>query len=208
MSQLTLHWSPLSPFVRKVMCCVHELGLESRVRCIRTKVASQVPNLALIADNPLIRIPTLVLENGQALFDSVVICEYLDSLGADASLYPAGGEARWQALRWQALGDGLCDTLIAWRHERDRQPEQQIQALLDGARLKVDSTLDQLEQEVARLEAAPFGIGHVAVGCALGYLGVRFADLAWQAGRPMLTRWQAQFEARPSSQQSKPPAQV
>lgn len=208
MNQMTLHWSPLSPFVRKVMCCVHELRLEGRVQCIRTRVASQVPNLALIPDNPLIRIPTLVLENGQALFDSVVICEYLDSLGSHASLYPAKSEARWQALRWQALGDGLCDTLIAWRHERDRQPAQQIPALIDGARLKVDSTLDRLEQEVAQLEAAPFGIGHVAVGCALGYLGVRFADLAWQARRPMLARWQAEFEARPSAQLTKPPQQA
>ncbi len=208
MTELVLHWSPLSPFVRKVMCCVHELGLESRVRCMRTKVASQVPNLELTADNPLIRIPTLVLGSGQALFDSVVICEYLNSLSAGASLYPGQGDERWQALRWQALGDGLCDTLIAWRHERDRSPDQQIPALLQGARLKVDSTLDRLEVEVAELEAATFGIGHIAIGCALGYLGVRFNDLDWRGQRPMLTHWQSEFEARSSSQLTKPPSQV
>ena len=208
MSGLTLHWSPLSPFVRKVMCCVHELGLQNQIRCVRTKVASQVPNLALIPDNPLIRIPTLVLENGQALFDSVVICEYLDSLGSDVSLYPARGDARWQALRWQAMGDGLCDTLIAWRHERDRVPGQQIAALLEGARLKVESTLDRLDAEVAQLAAAPFGIGHIAVGCALGYLGVRFSDLQWRTGRPQLASWQAEFEARSASRLTQPPAQA
>jgi len=208
MTQWVLHWSPLSPFVRKVMCCVHELGLENRVLCVRTKVSSQLPNLDLIADNPLIRIPTLVLPNGQALFDSVVICEYLNSLSADVSLYPAQGEKRWQALRWQALGDGLCDTLIAWRHERDRGPDQQNPALLQAARLKVDSTLDRLEREVAELEAATYGIGHVAIGCALGYLGVRFNDLEWRTNRPMLAVWHTEFEARSSSQLTRPPSQA
>lgn len=208
MTEWVLHWSPLSPFVRKVMCCVHELGLESQVRCIRTKVSSQVPNLDLIADNPLIRIPTLVLPGGQALFDSVVICEYLNSQSADLSLYPVQGDERWRALRWQALGDGLCDTLIAWRHERDRASGQQIPALLQGARLKVDSTLDRLEAEVPELEAAAFSIGHVAIGCALGYLGVRFSDLEWRGKRPMLAVWHAAFEARSSSQLTKPTAQV
>lgn len=204
MSEWVLHWSPLSPFVRKVMCCVHELGLVDQVRCIRTKVSSQAPNEALIADNPLIRIPTLVLPSGQALFDSVVICEYLDSQSAAAELYPAHGDARWQALRWQALGDGLCDTLIAWRHERDRTPEQQIAALLHGARVKVDATLDRLEREVGELEAAAFGIGHIALGCALGYLGVRFQDLEWRAGRPLLAQWQVGFEARACAQMTRP----
>jgi glutathione S-transferase len=208
MTGLVLHWSPLSPFVRKVMCCVHELGLDSQVQCIRTKVSSQAPNPDLIPDNPLIRIPTLVLQNGQALFDSVVICEYLDSLSAGVSLYPAQGDRRWQALRWQALGDGLCDTLIAWRHERDRKSEQQIPALLQGASLKVDSTLDRLELEVAELEAVPFGIGHIAIGCALGYLGVRFSDLQWRSGRPELARWYEQFETRPSARVSAPPSQI
>jgi len=208
MTGLILHWSPLSPFVRKVMCCVHELGLESRVQCIRTKVSSQAPNLDLIPENPLIRIPTLVLESGQALFDSVVICEYLDSLSTGASMYPVQGDERWQALRWQALGDGLCDTLIAWRHERDRGPEHHITALLQSARLKVDATLDRLEAEAAELEAVPYGIGHIAIGCALGYLGVRFSDLEWRAKRPMLTQWHASFEARPSAQLTSPPSQV
>jgi glutathione S-transferase len=208
MSELVLHWSPLSPFVRKVMCCVHELGLANQVRCIRTKVASQVPNLQLIADNPLIRIPTLVLPGGQALFDSVVICEYLDSLSGATRLYPFDGPPRWQALRWQALGDGLCDTLIAWRHERDRAPGQQIAALVQGARLKVDATLDCLEREAGELDGAAFGIGHIAIGCALGYLGVRFNELQWRAARPVLAAWYSAFESRPSSQLTQPPLPV
>ncbi|PVZ10513.1 MULTISPECIES: glutathione S-transferase family protein [unclassified Pseudomonas] len=205
MTDMTLHWSPLSPFVRKVMCCLHERGLASRVQCIRTKVSSQAPNLGLIGDNPLIRIPTLVLGDGQALFDSVVICEYLDSLDGPPTLYPSSGAARWQALRWQALGDGLCDTLIGWRHERDRPSDQQNPALLNAAQVKVDATLDRLEAEVGDLNRAEFGIGHIAVGCALGYLGVRFTAMPWRDGRPGLSQWHAAFEGRPSALITRPP---
>jgi len=199
MADLILHWSPLSPFVRKVMCLVHELGLAPRVSCVRTKVARQEPNLELVALNPLIRIPTLELSDGTALFDSVVICEYLDSLAVGTSLYPAAGPPRWQALRWQALGDGLCDTLILWRHERDRPPEQRQEGMLQASALKVEASLTLLEREVEALDSAAYGIGHVAIGCALGYLAVRFSDLCWQAGRPRLTQWHAAFEARPAS---------
>lgn len=203
MSEMVLHWSPLSPFVRKVMCVAHEVGLVDRIRCIRTKVSSQAPNLDLIADNPLIKIPTLVLAEGRSLFDSVVICEYLDSHG-EGGLYPQSGEARWVALRWQALGDGLCDTLIALRHERDRIREHQLQSLLDGLQLKVNATFDQLEREVAALMQASFGIGHIAIGCALGYMAVRFADLDWRSSRPALARWHAEFEQRDAARLTRP----
>lgn len=206
MSDLVLHWSPLSPFVRKVMCLVHELGLTPRVSCVRTRVARQEPNLALMALNPLIRIPTLELADGTALYDSVVICEYLDSLVTDATLYPAAGPARWQALRWQALGDGLCDTLILWRHERDRPPEQRQEGMLRASALKVEASLALLERELEALDGAAFGIGHIAIGCALGYLAVRFADLSWQADWPGLAQWHAAFESRPASHATAPPS--
>lgn len=205
MAEMMLHWSPLSPFVRKVMCVAHESGLVSRINCVRTKVASQKPNLDLLPDNPLIKIPTLVLADGRTLFDSVVICEYLDSLAGAGRLYPLGGDARWQALRWQAFGDGLCDTLIAWRHERDRAVEHQSGALLGALQLKVQASLDQLAQEVIELQRSRFGIGHIAIGCALGYLGVRFADMSWQASRPDLAAWHAAFEQRPAALATRPP---
>lgn len=204
MSEMILHWSPLSPFVRKVMYVAHELHLADRIQCIRTKVSSQAPNPDLIADNPLIKIPTLVLAEGGSLFDSVVICEYLDSLGEMSDLYPERGKARWAALRWQALGDGLCDVLIAWRHERDRVREHQLQSLLESLQLKVNATLDQLERETAALTQASFGIGHIAIGCALGYTAVRFADLDWQNSRPALARWQLEFEQRDASRLTRP----
>lgn len=204
MAGMRLHWSPLSPFVRKVMCVVHEHGLTDQVTCVRTKVARNLPNQALLAINPLIRIPTLELGDGRVLFDSVVITEYLDSLGSAARLYPMEADARWQALRWQALGDGLCDSLILWRHERERPNEQQQADFLHASALKVQATLALLEQESPALHAASFGIGHIAIGCALGYLAVRFSDLAWQHQHPQLLRWQQAFEARPSARASAP----
>ena len=116
---MKLHWSPKSPYVRKVMVCAHELGVVQDLTLVRSVAAMLKPNAALMADNPLSKIPTLVLDDGTVLFDSAVICEYLDAQ-AHGSLIPAGGAARWQALRWHAFGDGLLDALILWRNERDR----------------------------------------------------------------------------------------
>ncbi|UTL83338.1 glutathione S-transferase family protein [Pseudomonas putida] len=202
---MTLHWSPLSPFVRKVMCVIHEHQLQDEVRCVRTKVSRHTPNDSLTTINPLLRIPTLELSDGVALFDSVVICEYLDTLGHGPRLYPYPSDARWQALRWQALGDGLCDTLILWRHERDRPDSQQQQDFLKASALKLSSTLQMLEKEVEQLDAARYGIGHIAIGCALGYLAVRFDDLVWRDKYLLLAHWQQRFEARESSRLTAPP---
>ena len=109
---MKLHWSPRSPFVRKVMIAAHETGLVDRLTCVRTVVAMTAPNAALLSDNPLSKIPTLVLDDGSALYDSGVICEYLDTLHDGSKLFPADAKARWTALRRHALGSGLLDLLI------------------------------------------------------------------------------------------------
>ena len=152
---MKLHWSPRSPFVRKVMVFAHEAGLVDRLTCVRTVVAMKTPNAALLPDNPLSKIPTLVLDDGSPLYDSGVICEYLDTLHDRPKLFPAMGSARWTALRRQALGDGFLDVLLLWRHERERpQPSQQ---LLDAFAEKYHATLTFLEQEASSLARAPFG---------------------------------------------------
>src|SRR5262249_42081889 len=117
---MKLHWSPRSPFVRKVMIAAHELGLVDRLTCVRTVVATTRPHLALMEENPLSKLPTLVLEDGTILYDSPVICEYLDSLHDGAKLFPTDFTARLTALRRQALGDGMLDYLLLWRNERER----------------------------------------------------------------------------------------
>ena len=194
-AKLKLHWSPKSPYVRKVMICAHELGLLPRLDLIRSVAAMRKPNPAIMADNPLSKIPTLVREDGPALFDSAVICEYLNEQ-AGGSLFPPEGEERWQALRWHALGDGLLDALILWRNERER--EVPLQVLLDAYELKTRASLQALDHEVQALRLAPLSIGHVALGCALGYLDYRFDGLGWRQSAPALATWFETLRARPS----------
>src|SRR3954471_2489029 len=121
--RMTLHWSPLSPYVRKVMICAHELELADRLELVRSVAAMSAPNQTLMKDNPLAKIPTLVLESG-SLFDSVVICEYLDALQGGGRLFPREQGPRFSALRWHALADGWLDVLILWRNERSKPPER------------------------------------------------------------------------------------
>ena len=117
---MKLHWSPRSPFVRKVMIVAHELGLTDRFDRVRTVAATTRPHPELMHDNPLSKIPTLVLDDGTVLYDSRVICEYLDGLDGGHTMFPADGAARFVALRRQALGDGALDFLLLLRNERER----------------------------------------------------------------------------------------
>ena len=198
---MKLHWSPKSPYVRKVMICAHELELTDRLELVRSVAAMLKPNERLMLDNPLSKIPTLVLDDGFAIFDSVVICEYLDTLGS-GSLFPKQGSDKWQALRWHAFGDGLLDALILWRNERER--EVPLQPLLDAFELKTRAALQMLDAEAAALAAAPFSIGQVTVGCALGYLDYRFDALRWRAQAPRLADWFDALCERPSFQATRP----
>jgi glutathione S-transferase len=203
---MKLHWSPKSPYVRKVMVCAHELGLVDRLELVRSVAAMQKPNARLMQDNPLSKIPTLVLDDGFTLLDSAVICEYLDDLGG-GTLFPpvtadAGPALRWQALRWQALGDGLLDALILWRNERERAAP--LQALLDAFDLKTRATLKVLDDEVQALEETPLSIGHITIACALGYLDYRFDAWGWRAAAPRLAEWEARIRSRPSFRNTEP----
>jgi glutathione S-transferase len=199
---MRLYWSRLSPYVRKVMVVAHEVGLAADIECMDTEVSMSAANRDLLPINPLGQIPALVLTDGTTLHDSRVICEYLDAT-ADGGLFPAP-PARWDALRRHALGDGIMDALIVWRQERLKPAERQTQAWLDTFALKIATALDQLEHTSRELQAAPFDIGHVAIGCALGYLDVRFGDLAWRTGRPALAEWHAWFEARSAARATAP----
>lgn len=197
---MKLHWSPRSPFVRKVMIAAHELGVADRIETVRTVVQMTQPNAKLLLDNPLSKIPTLVLDDGTALFDSLTICEYLDHLAGVPRLFPPPGPARWTALTWHALGNGLLDMLVLWRNERDKKPEQQTAEWLASFVTKTRASLDQLEATAPTLGATPFNIGHIAIGCALSYLDFRFDALGWRGGRDALAAWHQGFSARASVQ--------
>lgn len=195
---MKLHWSPRSPFVRKVMIAAYEMGLDSRFDKVRSVAAATTPHVDLMKDNPLSKIPTMVLDDGTPMFDSRVICEYLDTLHSGHKLFPAAGPERFTALRRQALGDGMLDLLILWRGEREREHPSKV--MIASFTARKDASLAMLEREAEALSKAPFSIGHIAVGCALGYLDFRFAMHPWRKAHPKVAAWHATFNARPSVQ--------
>ena len=199
---MKLHWSPRSPFVRKVMIVAHERGLIDRVDCVRTVAAMTTPHAELMRDNPLSKIPTLVLDDGTALYDSPVICEYLDALDGKPQLFPLDRKLRMLALRRQALGDGFLDLLVLARNERLR--EQPSQLHLTSAAVRTAAVLGSLEREADGLTASAFDIGHIAIGCALSYLDFRFAGEDWHKDHLHLANWHAGFAARPSVRETEP----
>ena len=198
---MKLHWSPKSPYVRKVMICLHELGMTDQVENIRSVAAMLKPNAQIMKDNPLSKIPTLTTADGIHLFDSLVICEYLNDLGHGA-LFPQSGPEKWQSLRWHALGDGLLDALILWRNERER--EQPLTALIDAFELKFHATLQLLTAELNELSQSSFNIGTLTLGCALGYTDYRFESLQWQSKYVELAQWYKQLCLRPAFQTTQP----
>jgi glutathione S-transferase len=201
---MKLFWSSRSPFVRKVMVFAHETGLADRIERIQTIVAPTKPNAEVMALNPLNKLPTLILDDGRALYDSRVICEYRDGLHDGPRLFPAEPSARFEALRGQALGDGMKDFLLVWLSERSRPAPQQSPELIAACRTKLTTVLDALEREAPSLTAAPFSIAHIAIGCALGYADFRFNGETWRTGRPQLAAWAETIHARPSFQATQP----
>jgi len=194
---MKLHWSPRSPFVRKVMIALHETGLDGDVECSRKAVAVQMPTPpAVLSDNPLGKIPALVTGDGLRLIDSRVICEYLD-LRAGAGLFPAEPKARIAQLNWQALADGMTDVLLIWRTELTRKSGP-WDALVTGWRTKVRAAMARFEAEAAEIADAPFGIGHIALVAALGQLDFRWPDCGWRAAFPALANLEKTMAERPS----------
>ena len=199
---MRLHWSPRSPFVRKVMAFAHETGLAGRIECVRSVVEMTRLNPELMRLNPLNRIPTLIADDGTVLFDSTLICEYLDELHPGARLFPEAPRERWEALRWHALGEGLMEISVLWRNEVLRS--QPAGEYLKAYESKVLAGVTFFEENIDSLEKAKISIGHIALGCALGYLDFRFPELRWRDARPRVTAWYEAFSLRPSMQATLP----
>ena len=196
--RMLLHWSPRSPYVRKVMIVAHELKLSDRIDTVRTVVAAATPNVELMKENPQSRLPTLRLADGTVIYDSVVICEYFDSLHDGEKLFPEKYPERLVALRRHALGDGMLDTMLMWRGEQLRPAASQSIKHMQAWKLKTNVSVDMLEDEADALVASHFSIGHIALGVALGYIDFRFPELNWRDGHQKLAAWHKTFEARPS----------
>ena len=197
---MKLFHSGTSPYVRKVMAVAIAAGVDGQISLVATN--PHVSPADLLAGNPLSRVPCLVTEDGLALFDSPVICEFLDSVGGGL-LFPPSGAARWRALKQQAIGDGIMDAAVARRMEQGRPAEAARQTLMQRYQAAVDRTLDLLENDTP---ADHLDIGTIAVACALGYLDLRFADDDWRAGRPKLAAWFVTMAARPELARTAPPA--
>jgi glutathione S-transferase len=198
-----LRYSPTSPYVRKVMVVALETGLEGKLEKIETSVAPTKPNADVAKVNPLMKVPALALDNGETLFDSPVICEYLDSLHGGAKMFPASGPARWTALRRQALGDGILDAAILTRYESIRPDAVKWPDWIDGQMAKVRNALADGEADADKL-GTTVDIGTITIGCALGYLDFRFASESWRAKHPKLAKWYDGFAKRPSMASTAP----
>lgn len=195
---MILHWSPRSPYVRKVMIAIHEMGLQDRIRTVRTVAGGTTPHLELMKVNPVGKIPTLELPDGTAIYDSPVIIEYLDTLHNGPKLYPAAWPERLTALRRHALGQGMLDNALPLLSEGFRPADKQSEPHMALWRAKLVACADALEDEAEALAADAFSVGHIAIGVALGYLDFRFDSLGWRNGRPKLAAWHVTFNARPS----------
>jgi glutathione S-transferase len=201
---MQLHYSYASPYVRKVMVVAIETGQQAALELTPRKLSPVVEERDVSRDNPLGKVPCLVTDDGQALFDSRVICEYLDSRHAGPKLFPAAAPARWIALRRQAQADGILDAGILARYETMLRPEERRwQDWVTGQKAKIARALDALEGEAASF-GATVDIGTIAVGCALGWLDFRYAADAWRSGRPGLAAWFEGFAQRPSMATTRP----
>jgi glutathione S-transferase len=188
-----LYYSPASPYVRKVRICAITRGIDGQIELVPCN-----PNLSpaeLLADNPLSKVPTLVTDDGVALFDSPVICEFLDSLGDALAMFPEHGAARWRALKQQAMGDGILDACVPRRLELLRPQDEGRAAAVARMRAAVERTLDALEAEPPHKAV---DIGSVSVACALGYLDFRFPREPWRPIRSKLAAWFEAFSEDPA----------
>ena len=196
---MKIYFSAFSPYVRKCLVAGHELGLNDRIELLPSKANPVERDQQLIAKNPLGKVPTFLTDDGQALYDSRVICEYLDDLSG-GKLFPRDGKARWETLTLQSLGDGMLDACLLARYEDIARPEALRWPAWRAGQL------DKVETSLAYLQACPeqlrdrVNIGAITVGCALWYLDLRFPELDWRSRYPGVAQWFAAFSQRPSMQ--------
>jgi len=203
---MKLFYSSASPYARKVLVVAHEAGLDKRIELVPASVVPMKPEPTISKANPLAKIPTLITDEGEPLYDSAVIAEYLDSLNPGRKLIPPAGPARWQARRLEALGDGMTDAGILMRYEITMRPaDKQWPDWIAGQGGKVNQALDLLEQDCARFGAEP-DLGQIAVACSLGWLEFRKPCGEMRPTRPRLFAWYDAFSRRPSMAATVPKA--
>jgi glutathione S-transferase len=204
MAKMKLYYSPGSPFARKVRIVALETRLDKKIEMVNVALSPVAPNADVDKHNPVGKIPVLSVK-GMDLFDSPVICEYLDNQHKGRKLLARKGRDRWVALRQQAMADGLLDAALLARYEGALRPDDKRWSdWSSGQMKKVASVLDQLEAEAKALKGKPT-LGSISVACALGYLDFRFAANDWRSKHPKLAKWFNSFSKTPSIKATVPP---
>ncbi len=200
---MKLLYSPASPYARKVRVLIIEKNLQDQVELVPV-VPADKPD-SLISANPLGRIPTLVRDDGSSLFDSPVICEFLDTLGDGTDGRSGTGDGQWAVKHLHAYGDGISDTVFTVSMERRRDASEQSPAYINSQVARVARGLSDLNHRVGDFALTP-NLGEIAVACSLGYADLRLAkDLDWRAANPALAAWYGEICKRPSMAQTEPP---
>jgi glutathione S-transferase len=196
-----LYYAPLSPFARKVRACAITREIDRQITLIEVNPYESSPEL--LAGNPLSKVPCLVTPDGVGLYDSPVICEYLDSItDGVTTLFPPHGGARWRALKQQALADGMAEAAILRRQEGTRPQEAARIAVMERQAAAVARGLDELERDPPHKAV---DIGTISIACALGYLDARFGHEPWRPAHPRLAAWLAAFAENPGIRRTAPP---
>lgn len=200
---MKLYHAPASPFVRKVMVLLHEAGALDRVTLVPAAGNPLDPGTMPVDRNPLGKIPALERDDGPTLYDSRVICRYLDDLCC-AGLYPVAPRL-WDTLVLEATGDGIAEAAVLMRYEEHvRPPEARSSDWVEAQWAKIDRALSAVEARWISHLSGPLDMGHIAIGCALGYLDFRLPARDWRATRPALAAWWLGASARPEFRATAP----
>lgn len=202
---LRLYHSPTSPYARKVTVLLHETGQVDDVELVHATGTPVDPGTMPLAHNPLGKLPALERPEGAALYDSRVICRYLDDR-AGGHLYPPKPRL-WETLTLEATADGILDAaLLMVYEERIRPDDLRYEAWVEGQWAKIERSIDVLESRWMSHLGGPLDMGQIAVACAISYIDFRHGDRAWRVERPHLAAWHAEFAQRPSMEATAPPA--
>lgn len=204
---MKLFYSPTSPYSRKVRMVISEKGLDGQVETVRVDPFSM--DKTLLFANPLGKVPTLVLDDGTAMFDSPLLCRYLDSLSGVPRLIPRDSSEKWQVLYWEALADGMTDATYNIVMERRRSATQQSAEWLGRWAADIERALQQMEARIGEI-GTDVTLAHLAAGAAIGYLELRMPETLYEAACPQpaayprLLQWYESFRLRPSMQATVP----
>jgi glutathione S-transferase len=190
---MILRSSPASPFGRKVRIAISLLGLADKIEVRETDLNDPADSIRV--QNPLGKVPALIVDDGTVYYDSRVILEYLDHLAGGGRIIPREPKARFAALRLQALCDGICDaSLLQIYEDRYRPAEKRVQSWVDRQAEKVARGLAALEAAPPKLDPVP-DVGQIALACVLGYRDLRF-DGSWRKDHPRLVAWLDKFTSQ------------